>query len=216
MHVTHLLVVAGVVLGINILPAFAPPTWTVLVYFRITDGLAIAPLVLVGAVSAAVGRYVLAIAFRAFGGRLPRRRRENLEAVGATLSSQHGLLATVLLFAVSPLPSNTLFEAAGLAHVRLAPLVSAFFVGRVASYAFYLTVTTSVAGGIRGILSKGFASPQAIAIGVLGLIALIAFVRIDWIDVIDRARAWLARRRGRPAPPSIRLTVGQEGQRQEP
>lgn len=206
-----LLVVAGVVVAINVLPAFAPPTWTVLVYFRISDALPIAPLVIVGAVSAAAGRYLLAVSFRAFGGRLSPKRRENLEAVGATLSNKRGLLASMVLFAVSPIPSNTLFAAAGLAGVRLAPLLVAFLVGRLVSYSFYLTVTASVEGGVRDILAQGVTSPRAIAIGVLGLIGLLAFVFVDWIDVIDRTRAWVAHRRGRAAPPSIRMQLGQEG-----
>jgi hypothetical protein len=38
------------------------------------------------------------------------------------------------LFAAAPLPSAQLFEAAGLARVRLRHLVAAFFVGRLVSY----------------------------------------------------------------------------------
>jgi hypothetical protein len=53
--VAEYLVVAAIVFGLNLLPAFAPPTWTVLVYFRVSNRLAIAPLVLVGAVDGRFG-----------------------------------------------------------------------------------------------------------------------------------------------------------------
>lgn len=46
-------------------------------------------------------------------------------------------MAGLALFAVSPVPSAQLFEAAGLMSVRLLPLTAAFFVGRTVSYAFY-------------------------------------------------------------------------------
>ena len=210
---SHLLVVAGVVVLVNLLPAFAPPTWAVLVYFRITDDLPIPVMVVVGAFSACVGRYGLAMAFRTFGSRLPSKRRDNLEALGTTLSSTRGLLGALLLFAVSPVPSNTLFEAAGLARVRLGPLVAAFGAGRLVSYSLYLAVASRVAGNIHDIIGEGLASPQAIAVGLLGLASLAAVVFINWIDVIDRARAWIAHRRGRPAPPSIRQQLGPEMRR---
>lgn len=200
----HLLVVAGAVIGINLLPAFAPPTWAVLVYFRLADDLPIAATVVVGALSASLGRYGLAAAFRRFGARLPASRRENLEALGTTLSSTRGLLGSLLLFAVSPVPSNTLFEAAGLARVRLGPLLAAFCAGRLLSYSVYLTAASKAEGKVRDVISQGFTSPQAIALGLGGIVLLVVMVRIDWIEVIDRVRTWNARRRGRPAPPSIR------------
>jgi hypothetical protein len=76
--VNRLLIVAGVVALVNLLPAFAPPTWAVLVYFRIAYGFPIAVMVVVGTLSAAAGRYGLARAVRTFGSRLPPKRRENL------------------------------------------------------------------------------------------------------------------------------------------
>ena len=45
----RLLAVAGVVLGINLLPAFGPPTWVALVFFRLHEHVALVPLVVVGA-----------------------------------------------------------------------------------------------------------------------------------------------------------------------
>jgi membrane protein YqaA with SNARE-associated domain len=209
--VAEYLEVAAIVLGLNLLPAFAPPTWTVLVYFRVSNGLAIAPLVVVGAVMAAAGRYVLAIVFRRLGSRLPPRRRENLEALGTAVSRSRGLLASLVFFAVSPIPSNSLFEAAGLARVRLAPLIAAFCAGRLVSYTLYLVAATKVEGKIRDVIAQGLISPRAIVLGVVGVAGLLAVVLVNWVDIIDRSRAWAARRKGQPPPPSIRRELRQEG-----
>jgi len=57
--VTDWLVVAGSIFAINLLPAFGPPTWAVLVFFRLNSDLPAVPLVLLGAVAAASGRFVL-------------------------------------------------------------------------------------------------------------------------------------------------------------
>ena len=61
-----LLVVGAIVFGINLLPAFAPPTWAILVAVRLNWDIPAVPLVLVGAVAATSGRVVLALAARRF------------------------------------------------------------------------------------------------------------------------------------------------------
>ena len=200
-----LLLAVGVVFGINLIPVFGPPTWAVLVFFRFRYPEIPAPaLIVAGAVAATSGRFVLASAFRVFGTKLPAKRQEGLQVLGRAIGeSRTGLLASFALFAVAPLPSAQMFEAAGLARIRLAPLLAAFFVGRLVSYSIYVG-TASAANGLRRVFTRGFFSPQAIATELIGLALLIATVTIDWPSVIDRVRGWWAARRGRPAPPSIR------------
>ena len=125
--------VAAAVLGVNLLPAFGPPTWAILVLFTVNGDYVEPVLVVVGAVAAATGRLVLAHATRRLRRFVPPRERENLEAAGELLTRRRGRsVAGLALFAVSPVPSAQLFEAAGLMHVRLLPLTAAFFVGRTA------------------------------------------------------------------------------------
>jgi hypothetical protein len=68
-------------LALNLLPAFGPPTWAVLVFFRLQSSIAAVPVVLIGALAAAGGRLVLAHGSRRFRGRMSEKRIENLEAV---------------------------------------------------------------------------------------------------------------------------------------
>ena len=73
----------AVVFAINLLPAFGPPTWAVLVFFRLTYDVPAVPLILLGAVAAALGRLTLAAVTRHFRGRLPESKRANLKHAAA-------------------------------------------------------------------------------------------------------------------------------------
>src|SRR6185503_2884204 len=129
----------AVVFAVNLLPAFGPPTWSVLVFFRLNSDLAAVPLVLGGALAAATGRYVLATGARRFRSRLSDERREHLAAAEEMLvGSPRKAAAGLGLFALSPIPSAQLFIAAGLLTVRLLPLTVAFFAGRLISYSIYV------------------------------------------------------------------------------
>ncbi len=209
MSVGHLLVAAVAVLGVNLLPAFGPPTWAVLVFFafRYPD-VSTPALVITGAVAATTGRALLALAFRVFGTKLPAKRRESLEVLGLSLGqSRLGLAASFAIFAVAPIPSAQMFEAAGLSRIRLRPLLLAFFFGRLISYSIYVTGASAARDSLSRLFAKGLLSPAAIATQVIALAAVVAIVLVDWPSVIDKVRAWWAARRGRPAPVPIRQAL---------
>jgi hypothetical protein len=116
------LVALACIFGVNLLPAFGPPTWALLVFFRFNSDLALVPLVLGGAIAAAPGRLVLAHGARALRSRFSRRRLERLAAARSALTADRRRAAGGLaLFAVSPIPSAQLFVAAGLLAVRGSP-----------------------------------------------------------------------------------------------
>lgn len=202
----HLLLVVAIVFGINLMPAFGPPTWAVLVYFRFRYGdIPVPALIVCGALAATAGRYVLALAFRAFGSKLPAERRESLEVLGRAIgSNRKGTIASFAFWVVSPIPSAQMFEAAGMARVSLKPIAAGFFVGRLVSYSIYVAGASAAHESLRHVFSKGLTSPQAIAVQVASIAALIIMVKVDWPSTIDRVRAWWAKRHGRPAPEPIR------------
>ena len=202
----HLLLAVAVVFGVNLLPAFGPPTWAVLVVFRFQyPEIPAAGLIVGGALAASAGRVLLALAFRAFGTKLPQKRRESLQVLGHALGEHRaGLLASFALFATAPLPSAQMFEAAGLARVRLRPLLVGFFLGRLVSYSLYVGAASAAHDSLSRLFDKGLFSPEAIVTQLIGVAMLIAIVFIDWPSVIDKVRGWWAARRGRPTPPPIR------------
>ena len=207
--VAHLLFAVAVVFGINLLPAFGPPTWAVLVFFRFRYGeIPVVGLIIGGALAATSGRLLLARAFRTFGRKLPSKRTEGLEVLGRLLGeSRGGLLSSFIFFAVAPVPSAQMFEAAGLARIRLAPLLGAFFVGRLVSYSVYVGAASAAHQSVTKLFRQGFTSPQAIAIQLIAIAVLVAIVKVDWPSTIDKLRTWWAARRGRPKPPPIRETL---------
>ena len=176
------LAVLAVVFSVNLLPAFGPPTWAVLVLFYLHGGTTEVLLVPTGAVAAALGRMTLARATRKLGGHLPDKQRHNLAAAGSVLlRPRASSVAALALFAISPFPSAQLFEAAGLVQMRLLPLTASFFAGRVVSYALYLGgahafKNTTAADVFIGSLT----SPFGLLLEVAMLAALVALAQIDW------------------------------------
>ena len=177
------------IFAINLLPAFGPPTWVVLVFFRLNSDLAAVPLVLGGAVAAAGGRFVLAHASRRFRGRLAAKRLESLAAARQALAGDRRRAAAgIALFALSPVPSAQLFVGAGLLGVPLVPLALGFFAGRLVSYSIYVTGASVAKDSLGDALGDAFTSPLGIGFQVAMLLALVALLRVDWTKVVMRPR----------------------------
>ncbi|MFT3976524.1 MAG: hypothetical protein QM688_05340 [Sphingomonas bacterium] len=171
-----------IVLGINLLPAFGPPTWSVILFYGLNTELPAPVIVLVCAVAAASGRLLLAHGFRYLRGYLPAKLKRNLASAQALLESRRsGVLWGLGLFALSPLPSAQMFEAAGLAGVRLLGFTAAFFAGRLVSYSLYAASAKGLRGTSLGdAFANVFSSPWGIALQI-GMILLLALLtHINW------------------------------------
>lgn len=179
---TYLALIA-IVLAINSLPAFAPPTWAILIFFVIHYDLNPVLLVILGVTSSTIGRAFLAWYFRKFAALIPTRYSRNMEFAGRYLEAspekKYGLLA---LFLISPISSAQLFEAAGLMKtVALKPLLAVFAIGRTFSYSTYVTGATVVASSSIGdVVVKQLKSPWAISIQVAMILGLVVLGSIDW------------------------------------
>lgn len=179
---TPYLLLFAIVLAVNLMPAFGPPTWSIIVLYGINSELPLPAIVVTGALAAALGRYGLALAFRLLRSRVSPRTRDNLEAARAALEKNRGRgLLALGLFALSPVPSAQLFEAAGLTGIRLLPFTLAFFAGRLVSYSIY-------AGGAKAVedltlgdtFREALTSPLGIAVQVVMLAGLVALAKVDW------------------------------------
>jgi hypothetical protein len=177
----------GCVFAVNLLPAFGPPSWAVLVYFKLTYDLPIVPMVAGGALCAASGRLVLAHASRHLRGRLSAERREHLSAAATALTGDRLRTAGALgLFALSPVPSAQLFVAAGLLDLQIVRLTAAFFAGRLISYAIYVSGAAFAQESLGDVLGGAFTSPLGIALQLAMLIGIAALLRIDWASRLAR------------------------------
>lgn len=186
---TDLLIFFAIVLAVNLLPAFGPPTWSIIVLYGLNTRLPVAELVIVGALAAATGRLLLAQAFRLLADHLSDRTKCNLAAARTLLlRRKRNLVLGLGLFALSPLPSAQLFEAAGLARVRILPFTGAFFAGRIVSYTIYAFSAaqlreTSIGEAFR----RNLTSPVGVAVQLAMLAGLVALGRIDWQRYLHRA-----------------------------
>ena len=185
---TDYLIVMAVVFGINLLPAFGPPTWAVLVFYRLSSHLAPVPLVILGALAAASGRLLLALAFTHLRGRISAKQKKNLEAAGRVLrGDRKRSVAGLALFALSPVPSAQLFEAAGLIGAPILALTAVFFAGRLVSYSIYVAGASAAKDTSVGhLVSSSFTSPWGIALQVALLLGVFALTKVDWAKLAKK------------------------------
>ena len=184
----YLALIAAVLIA-NALPAFAPPTWSILVFFLINYELNPVALVIFGVVSATIGRGFLAWYFRKFSHLIPTRFSKNMEYAGHYFQKDSGKKYTILaLFLISPISSAQLFEAAGLMKtVALKPLLAAFAVGRSISYSTYVTGAAVIAASNFGdVIIHDLKSPWAIATQIAMIVGLVLLGSVDWQKRLTR------------------------------
>lgn len=182
------LILFALVLAVNLMPAFGPPTWSIIAAFGLSTDLSLPGLIVVGALGAAIGRLLLAHGFRLLGRRVPAKLRRNLAAAREAFERRPraGVMA-LGLFALSPVPSAQLFEAAGLAGVRLLGFTAAFFAGRLVSYSIYAGAARTLRDHTLGdAMLEHLSSPWGVALQVAMIALLVAFVKIDWERIAAR------------------------------
>lgn len=181
---------ASLVLGLNIIPAFMPPTWTVLAFFVTKYDLLLIPVVLIGASCATLGRVVLAgISRKYFRRILSADSQENYATIGEYLNrNKHITIPLVVAYAFLPIPSNDVFIAAGLAKVKIKLLAGSFFVGRLISYTFWVSLTQRFSDNLLDLFSKHYTKVGSIVLEVVGLLLLYLFGKIAWKKILKKVK----------------------------
>ena len=204
-----------VVLALNLLPAFAPPTWVALSFFSYkfpeND---IAMLALVGATAATLGRVILAKSARSLvrGKLLSADTRQNIDAIKEKLQGRKTLTAGACLFyAFSPLPSNYLFIAYGLTTLELRILALPFFLGRLIGYNFWAHLGSTAAHKLAIEVPHSYMSVYFIAAQVACLALIYVFMRIDWRRLLEERKLRWAGKKKTGLRPSFQLPVPGRG-----
>ena len=199
-ELSTLLLMFGLVFGLNLIPAFAPPTWMALAFVGFQfPGTNPVLLALVGAIAATLGRLSLAKLSHLLLREklLSEAHRVNIDVIKERLEKRTALtLSVFLVYAFSPLPSNFLFIAYGLTGLPLLRVALPFFIGRAVSYTFF--IMGGAAAGRRwhvdSLESAFYASGWFIASQLVLLGALYVFARVDWKALLDQHKlAWLHR-----------------------
>ena len=180
-------IAAALIFGVNLLPAFSPPTWAVVVFLSVNFELAPGPLVPLAAVAATLGRVVLALGSRRLRGWFSEKRLASLTAAREVLAkSPKRLWGMVAFFFISPLPSSQLFVAAGLLDLQIRTLALAFFGGRLITYALYLNGAHMVRERFGDVLLDAVTSPFGLALQLVALAALGLLFAVDWTRVLGK------------------------------
>ena len=191
-----------VVFVLNVLPAFAPPTWTTMSFIGFAiPNVDFALLAVVAAIAATSGRIVLAKLSRALVRQrlLSAETQRNVDTIKLGIQSRPAVaFGTFLGFALSPLPSNYLFIAYGLTTLPIAFLAIPFFVGRLVSYAFWITTASSVGDWLDVDMDWFQSAPYFIGYYLVSQLLLVpaiyGFTRLDWRAVFAEGRfRWLER-----------------------
>lgn len=173
--------VTVIVFAINLLPAFGPPTWAVLVFVRLNWHLNPVTLVLLGCLAAVAGRFLLARGARRFQRILPPRYVANLSSAKSLITrTKVGTAGLVAVFLVSPLPSAQLFVGAGLLELPLRVLSGAFFAGRLVTYSLYVGGASLAAKKFGDVLGNVFGSFWSFALQLVLLVVVCALPLVNW------------------------------------
>lgn len=181
-------ILAALVFGINLLPAFAPPTWVILVFYKLNSNLDSISIIVIGVIAAASGRYILALGTRAIRFKLKPQYVENLDVIRKRLTrGRKGYFLYFLFFVIAPIPSAQIFEAAALMNARLIPITCAFMIGRSVSYSIsVLGASTLKENAMSTALLDSIKSPWGIAIQIAGLLGLYLLLKVDWSKRLSR------------------------------
>ncbi len=179
--IVALLAAWGIALVTNVVPAFMPPTWSLLAIFRVTAAPPLLLLTIGGAIASTLGRAGLTLLCRRFRGLLPERDRRNAEALSHFLK-RHRRWRDVIVFGycLGPFPSNPLFIAAGVGRMPLLPIAVAFFVSRAISYTFWVWTTGQVSENLGGLFLHELTSWQAIVLQIAALASVVVLLRLPW------------------------------------
>ena len=195
---TELIFYVVIIFTLNVVPAFAPPTWMALSWIGFEHpqynpfGVA-----LFGAAAATAGRVVLAKLSRTIIRQrfMSEASRANIEVIREAIDGHRALTAgTFLFFAFSPFASNFLFIAYGLTSSPLRLVAIPFFLGRFISYSFFVFAASEVSQrlALNGSDAQNYFGIYFVASQFLFMGALYLFTRIDWKYAVKTKRLrWL-------------------------
>mgnify|MGYP001138134196 CR=1 FL=1 len=188
----------AVVFALNVIPAFAPPTWMALSWVGFSHPLG-NPLVvaLIGAFAATSGRLVLATLSRV----IIRQRfmsapmRGNIDVIKEGLERRRTLtFGAFLLYAFSPFPSNYLFIAYGLTSLPLWLVAVPFFIGRCVSYSFFVFAASRMSQrlALDAAETQSYFGIYFVLSQLLLLAVVVLLTRLDWGYLVATKRfRWL-------------------------
>lgn len=166
---------------VDLLPFLGPPAWTVMVFFQMKFDLNIWYVLIFGVLGSALGRYTLFLYIPYLSNRYIKvEKNEDLQFIGKKLEHKGWKIqAFVLLYTLMPLPTTTLFSAAGIAKIKAINIVPTFLIGKFTSDMIMVITGDYVANNTASFLN-GLLTWKSISGIALGLLILCMLLFIDW------------------------------------
>ena len=176
-------------LGVDLIPVFAPPAWTLMVLLLVKFNLNPWMVLVAGVTGSALGRYLFSLYIPKVSAKLiTRRKDQELEFVGKKLGQTRWKSWTfVFLYTLTPLSTTALFTAAGMAKVHPMQTVPPFFVGKLVSDGLMIAMGDHLSANGGDVLHNLF-SPNGIVTMVLGLVVIGGLLFVDWRTLLQRKK----------------------------
>ena len=181
------LVVFLAALSVDLIPVFAPPAWTLMVFLLVKFNLNPWMVLVAGVTGSALGRYLFSLYIPKVSAKLiTRRKDQELEFVGKKLGQTRWKTWTfVFLYTLTPLSTTALFTAAGMAKIHPMQTVPPFFVGKLLSDGLMIGMGNHLSSNGGDLLHNLF-SPKGILTMIFGLAVIGALLFIDWRTLLQK------------------------------
>lgn len=176
-------------LGVDLIPIFAPPAWTVMVFLLLKFDLNPWIVLVIGVLGSTLGRYIFSLYIPKVSNKLIKpSKQEDLKFVGDKLEGKLWAAWTfVFLYALTPLSTTALFTAAGIAETSPARTLPPFFFGKLVSNGIMIA-TGSYLASSAGSLKESLLSPKSIIMLVLGVVVLGGLLFLDWRELLEHKK----------------------------
>lgn len=176
-------VILGIIIfGMNIIPAFMPPTWSVLVFFYLTYNLKAFPVVIIGAVCATLGRVALYyLTQKKFLNFFSNKSKKNLDYASKFFNKKkHITIPLMVAYAFSPIPSNQAYIFAGLTKIKLRYIAPVFFIMRLLSYSAWIGTAHLIDKNLPSIFENYYSRGATFLIEIIGILLIIVILNLNW------------------------------------
>src|ERR1051325_787436 len=158
-------------MAVDMVPVFAPPAWTVMVFLLLKFDLNPWVVLVLGVTGSTLGRYCFSLYIPKVSNKLIKRcKNEELEFVGKKLGGK--LWRTwvfVFIYTLTPLSTTALFTAAGLGRINPLHTLPPFFAGKFLSDALMILTGRYLASNTGDIIHN-LLSPKSLITLFFGLI----------------------------------------------
>ncbi len=178
-----------IVLAINVVPLFMPPTWIVIstLFFIFPQQFNPYLLAFLAAFASTFGRVILSRMGHASRRFMSEDRKRSMDSAGQALrSKKYGGFLLTFLYALSPLPSNVYFLTTGTMKCHFFTIFLGFWLGRLISYTITVQAASAAFTSVSGVLASQMQA--VILVDGLAVLSMVVFLFIDWEKLLKEKR----------------------------